>query len=221
MLFLAVTAGFLVENQREHYVEHQRGMQYVKSFVADLKIDTARFSRRINFYKGLESQLNPLYPCYDSIIHNQNATGCLINIIDATNGFPDLIYTDRTLEQLKNAGGLRLLKEQDADSIIRYDAFLRLVLKTESTSMQVKATEVRNTRNAVIVFSEIMDTTFGKTVKPEKLKLVTKDKELLSRFFNEVLMYRAVCRYMRQLINQLRGRAVGLIKFFTEKYHLE
>ena len=221
MLFLAVTAGFLVENQREHYIEHQRGMQYVKSFVEDLKIDTARFSRRINFYKGLESQLNPLYPCYDSIIHNQNATGCLINIIDATNGFPDLIYTDRTLEQLKNAGGLRLLKEQDADSIIRYDAFLRLVLKTESTSMQVKATEVRNTRNAVFVFSEIMDTAFGRAVKPEKLELVTKDKELLSRFFNEVLMYRGVCGYMRQLINQLRGRAVGLIKFFTEKYHLE
>ena len=221
MLFLAVTAGFLVENQREHYIEHQRGMQYVKSFVEDLKIDTARFSRRINFYKGLESQLNPLYPCYDSIIHNQNATGCLINIIDATNGFPDLIYTDRTLEQLKNAGGLRLLKEQDADSIIRYDAFLRLVLKTESTSMQVKATEVRNTRNAVFVFSEIMDTAFGRAVKPEKLELVTKDKELLNRFFNEVLMYRGVCGYMRQLINQLRGRAVGLIKFFTEKYHLE
>ncbi len=220
MLFLAVTAGFLVENQREHYIEHKRGKQYVKSFVEDLKIDTAKFSGTINYYKKLQTMLNPLYRCYDSILHNQNATGCLKNIIDATNGFADLIYTDRTLEQLKNAGGLRLLEKEDADSIIKYDAFLRLVLKTESTSMQVKATEVRNTRNAIFVYSEIMDTTFGRAVMPEKLEVITKDKELLNRFFNEVLMYRGVCGYMSQLITQLRRKAVRLIKFYTEKYHL-
>jgi hypothetical protein len=221
MLFLAVTAGFFVENQREHIVEHKRGQQYIKSFVEDLKIDTSRFSRTINFYKNLESMLNPLYVCYDSILHNQNATGCLKNILEATTGFADLIYTDRTLEQLKNAGGLRLLEEEDADSIIKYDAFLRFVLKTESTSMQPKATEVRNTRNAAFAFSEIMDTTFGKAMMPEKLEVVTKDKELLNRFFNEVLMYRSACGYMSGLIIRLRTRAVSLIKFYTEKYHLK
>ena len=31
MLFLAVTLGFFVENQREHYVEHLREKQYAKS----------------------------------------------------------------------------------------------------------------------------------------------------------------------------------------------
>ena len=221
MLFLAVTAGFLVENQREHYIEYKRGKQYVESFVEDLKIDTASFSRVINYYHKLESVLDHLYLCYDSILHNQNATSCLKNILDATNGFADLIYTDRTLQQLKNAGGLRLLEEDDADNIIKYDAFLRFVLKTESTSMQVKATEVRNTRNAVFVFSEIMDTTFGRTVMPEKLEVVTKDKELLNRFYNEVLMYRSACGYMRRLIIQLRGKAKSLIKFYTEKYHLK
>ena len=44
MLFLAVTLGFFVENQREHYIEHKRGEQYLKSFVEDLKTDTAGFS---------------------------------------------------------------------------------------------------------------------------------------------------------------------------------
>jgi hypothetical protein len=225
MLFLAVTAGFFVENQREHYIEHKRAKQYIKSFVEDLKIDTARFSGTINFYKKLESQLVPLYSCYDSIIHGQNPTGALKNIFDATNGFPDLIYTDRTLQQLKNAGGLRLLEEEDADSIIKYDAFLRYVLKAESTSMQEKAIQVRNTRNAVIAFSEVIDTTFGLEGKlfapPEKLEVVTKDKDLLNRFFNEVLMYRGACGYMRWLIIRLQGRAVRVIEFYTDKYHLK
>lgn len=224
MLFLAVFCGFLAEYQLEHKIEKEKGKQYIKSFVEDLKVDTARFSRTLSSYQKLESKLVSLYSCYDSIIHNLSPAGCLKNIFDATNGFPDLIYTDRTLEQLKNAGGLRLLEKQDADSIIRYDAFLRFVLKAENTSMQEKAIQVRNTRNAVIAFSEIIDTSFGLGNKlftsPEKLEVVTKDKELLNRFFNEVLMYRGACGYMQWLIIRLRERAVSLIKFYTEEYHL-
>ena len=36
MLFLAVTLGFLVENQREHYIENSRERQYMRSMVEDL-----------------------------------------------------------------------------------------------------------------------------------------------------------------------------------------
>ncbi|MFZ1262523.1 MAG: hypothetical protein WAT34_03360, partial [Chitinophagaceae bacterium] len=47
MLFLAVTLGFLVENKREHIVEHKREKEYVNSMLEDLKKDTANFSRTI------------------------------------------------------------------------------------------------------------------------------------------------------------------------------
>lgn len=222
MLFLAVFCGFLAEYLLEHKIERERGTQYVESFVEDLKSDTARFSRTLNSYEKLKSQLNKLYECYDSILHDQNPTSSLINIIDATNGFADLIYTDRTLEQLKNAGGLRLLKKEDADSIIKYDAFLRYVLRTESTSMQPKASQVRNTRNEVFVFTKIMDTTFGLNKKlPVKLEVVTDDRKLLNKFFMEVLVYRGVSEYMSILIKQLRRRAVSLIEYYNQKHHLK
>src|ERR1700682_4423180 len=39
MLFLAVTLGFFVENQREHYIETKRETQYIRSFTDDLKKD--------------------------------------------------------------------------------------------------------------------------------------------------------------------------------------
>ena len=39
MLFLAVTLGFFVENQREHLVERRREKQYISSFIADLRKD--------------------------------------------------------------------------------------------------------------------------------------------------------------------------------------
>jgi hypothetical protein len=47
MLFLAVFAGFLAENQREHYVEHLREKQFINSLINDVKVDTARLNRLI------------------------------------------------------------------------------------------------------------------------------------------------------------------------------
>ena len=44
MLFLAVTLGFFVENQREHYVEHQRAKIYATNLCEELKKDTARLN---------------------------------------------------------------------------------------------------------------------------------------------------------------------------------
>src|SRR5215510_11150206 len=45
MLFLAVFAGFLAENQREHIVEHQREKQYMVSLIEDLETDTVELRK--------------------------------------------------------------------------------------------------------------------------------------------------------------------------------
>jgi hypothetical protein len=221
MLFLAVTLGFFVENLREHYVEHKRGLQYIRSFVEDLKTDTARFSIVINDYEKKETELNYLYLCYDSINLDQNPTGCIRNIYAATIGYQDLIYTDRTLQQLKNAGGLRLLEEQDADSIIMYDQLLRYLLKVESSSLQEMQTRVRSTRNSVFAYSEAMESGWVKGAQPERVNLISRDKELLNRFFNEVMVYRFACRFQFRQTIKLKQKAVVFIRFYSEKYHLK
>jgi hypothetical protein len=221
MLFIAVTLGFFVENMREHYIENKRGLQYIRSFVEDLKTDTAGFSHIIDQYRIKEAQLDQLYLCYDSINKKLGSSYCIKNIYAATIGFQDLIFTDRTLQQLKNAGGLRLLEEQDADSIIIYDQFLRYLLKVESTSLQEMQTRVRNTRNSVFAYSEMMETSWAKGAQPENVNLISTDKELLNRFFNEAMVYRFACRFQFRQTIRLREKAVALIKFYSEKYHLK
>ena len=221
MLFLAVTLGFFVENQREHYIEHKRGLQYIRSFVEDLKTDTSRFSIVIKGFAKKEAQLDQLYLCNDSIRLNKGPSDCIRNIYAATIGYDDLIYTDRTLQQLKNAGGLRLLEEEDADSIILYDQLLRYLLKVESSSLQEMQTRVRASRNSVFAYSEITETSWSKGTQPEKVDLISSDKELLNRFFNEVMVYRFACRFQFRQTIRLREKAVALIKFYSEKYHLK
>ena len=47
MLFLAITLGFLVENQREHYIENARAKEFAVLMYEDLKKDTTFFRKGI------------------------------------------------------------------------------------------------------------------------------------------------------------------------------
>src|SRR6187401_3270013 len=67
MLFLAVTLGFLVENMREHYVEHAREKQFIQSLFNDLKADTANITRIINARTTKEHALDSLSYMMNSV----------------------------------------------------------------------------------------------------------------------------------------------------------
>ena len=69
MLFLAVFAGFLAENQREHYVEQMREKQFIKSLINDVKVDTARLNRLIENRIIRESRLDSL----TDLLNSENA----------------------------------------------------------------------------------------------------------------------------------------------------
>ena len=98
---------------------------------------------------------------------------------------------------------------------------MRYLLKVESSSLQEMQTRVRNTRNSVFAYSEMMETGWAKGAQPEKVNLASTDKELLNRFFNEVMVYRFACRFQFRQTVKLREKAVALIKFYSEKYHLK
>ena len=61
MLFLAVTLGFLVENQREHYIEHQREKKYAQLLYEDLKKDSASLNAIIGIKQWRGAKLDSLF----------------------------------------------------------------------------------------------------------------------------------------------------------------
>jgi hypothetical protein len=131
MLFLAVFCGFLAENFREHQVEKERGRQYLHSLIEDLKNDTTQCSISIKELSESQKILDNLTNCFIVLRQNIRSTGCLREIILHSTGFKDFIYSDRTIQQLKNAGGLRLIQNKEiADSITSYDATVRECLFT-------------------------------------------------------------------------------------------
>ena len=139
MLFLAVFCGFIAENQREHFMDHRREKKYISSLVRDVRRDTANISNLLTQYDML------LRNC-DSVLSNFSdarkfASGWSRSFLSILRGYPDFIYTDQTMQQLKNAGGLRVIRNKAAiDSIVAYDAAVRDILIEETVKTNTMST---------------------------------------------------------------------------------
>jgi len=111
MLFLAVFAGFLAENWREHSVERSREKQYIRLLLDDLKSDTS-------FYQSQKQKLLKKQPDFDSLFR------LLTQLKPASNQkilekFLPLGYTynfeitSTTYNQMKSSGSLRYIENED------------------------------------------------------------------------------------------------------------
>ena len=60
MLFLAVSLGFFVENQREHYIENHRSEQYAEFLYNDLINDTVNLAGRTAFMEKAVTSVDTL-----------------------------------------------------------------------------------------------------------------------------------------------------------------
>ena len=124
MLFLAVFCGFLAEYQLEHTIEKQKGTDYIKSMIEDLQNDTAKLNKVTGSLININKSIDTIILYYSDIGGGTNPV--LLKNLRAINGFPTFFYSDRTIQQLKNSGGMRLIKDKKAaNGIMEYDATIR------------------------------------------------------------------------------------------------
>ncbi len=215
MLFLAVFCGFLAENFREHQIEKERGRQYIISFSEDLKTDTAQFTSLVHELTGMEASLSNIFNCFDTVSQKPKSTDCLKQIIKNSEGFTDFVYTDRTIEQLKYAGGLRLIHDKEiADSIIKYDAAVRHELIHQNT-MENEQQIVISAHNEMIGFMQLHN--LKKTDFKNGLFLLTTDTRELNKYFNKIFLFRRGCLSQLHYIKDLKAMATRLLIFLNKK----
>ncbi len=134
MLFLAVFCGFLAENFREHKIEHQREKQFMKSLLEDLQKDSASLSYnlevgpRIVYYSDSLTDLLSKRP----IQGNEKRLYHFSSLISEGVNFK---YYDRTVSQLRNSGGFRLLTRVNvSNALIDYDVLMREAVSYSSST---------------------------------------------------------------------------------------
>ncbi|MBS1633357.1 MAG: hypothetical protein KF825_14375 [Ferruginibacter sp.] len=226
MLFLAVFCGFLAENMREHYIEHQREKQYIHSFTEDLRTD-------ITQAKVLAPQLEILIARLDSLSEELNSSNndspplVVFKQLSMSIGFPDYIYTDRTMQQLKNAGGMRLIRNAGvADSIVMYDTWVRRGLAHQDLVNSVympRLFDKINTLFNIPVLNNLAKyiNTGMDTSNLKKVLLLTDDKNDIVKFNNQILDYRLSINILLKYVLQNKEMATRLLSFIKKEYHLK
>ena len=127
MLFLAVFCGFLAEYALEHKIEKDREYQYARSMVEDLKLDTASLNNIIRSRTKQSEMLDSLSLLLNETVNSSNLSNLYYySLRTARFAFLQFIYNDRTIQQLKNSGSLRLIRNKIvSDSITLYYSSIR------------------------------------------------------------------------------------------------
>ena len=225
MLFLAVFCGFLAEYQLEHKIEKERGKQYIESFYEDLKKDTARLAYLIDLETAKITSLSKLHGCYDSIAKKEQPASFLEIIKNSLSNTPFLM-DGRTLRQLTNAGGFRLLQKDDADSIISYEKYGNNFEDYQSTLYQQAQDNVRNTFNEVIdfvpytkLYTDVANNPLPDATDLKAPLLLTADKRILNKYFNQLFQYLRATVQHRNRLRLFKEHAERLLGYFESKYH--
>ena len=126
MLFLAVTAGFLVENQREHYIEHKRAKEFATLLLDDLIVDTSELNRAYRAWKNIVIASDSLSVLMQPA--NAEMSAAKLYYYEYWSGWRwNVISRDATLQQLKSSGSLRYFGDVSlVRKILDYEEAIKL-----------------------------------------------------------------------------------------------
>jgi hypothetical protein len=230
MLFLAVFCGFLAENQREHFVEHQREKQFIQTLLNDLENDTVNFNRSILTFKLNVERFDSL----KTSVKNPQTPEDILNAYKASTlpqSFSSFNYSDRTIEQLRSSGNFRLIRNSEvSDALIEYDRYIRntylgieKILTEESIGLGEKQNEILDYDlwNYLLSKSWQQRQLITADSLVQQPKLLTDNEQKLQQYYNSLGMWRNWCNRMTMHSGTAKKYAINLMKLIKKEYHLK
>jgi len=217
MIFLAVFLGFVAENIREGFVERHAEKEYMESMVNDLKTDTAKLGHNIRSFSAILAGQDTIFTNFNSIGKYFSPFGQRCQWI--LSGFPDFIYSDGTIQQLKNSGGLRLVRNKEVvDTILEYDTQVRKTLLNEADMGRV----FDQMSDAIYHFLDFraIDSVkhAGGTGDPD-MQYVNKKADP-ENLYSLVRKYNLLVGVVRANLIALKGKATSTLQFVEKEYDL-
>ena len=217
MLFLAVFAGFLAENWREHIVERKREKEYIRSMIEDLNRDTTELS----LDNSIRKEAVLMYDSVITLLYKKNRSQFeqqriyyLARMGLRLSPFPKL--NDRTYEQMKSSGNLRLIHENEiSDKITHYYFNIKeFLLNTDQTLLRLQSLiEIQGKVFDGAVFQEMINTENFEINQPGgSPALITEDKQTLNELSVRIHYVLSIILYSRNFVSGLEKEASQLIE---------
>ena len=222
MLFLAVFCGFLAEYKLEQTIERHREKEFILSMIEDAMTDTANIHAAIPLnleragyadslsiaclnYRGTQPENTKIYETHRNCIYR-----------------PDLVYpTDRTLFQLKNSGGMRLIrKKKAAERIIAYDNSGKRLIN-QQTYYETYLNDLTNSSAQLMNFLVLWGHSRKEVHPYDTAKLINPDRLKLMEMGNIAVIYKGVLLQYINRLKEMEKESVVLINTLKKEYHIK
>ena len=226
MLFLAVFCGFLAEYYLEHTIEHNREKQFIESLIKDIDADTSQLSR----IKGFRlARLSSIDSFNTYLAKNTSATISLrgIQLLNNLRGHVAFFENSGTLDQLKNAGGLRLIRKRNVvDSIQLYDQQIkRMALRDayETDEMRYAVRLSYKMIDGIMLSNMYADTSYfnNNTLRTGASGAIAYNSKDAGEYLNSLVTYRFVVVSNMQVQESLKKIAEHLLLLIKREYHIK
>jgi hypothetical protein len=217
MLFLAVFCGSIAEYQLEHKIERERGKQYVLSMIEDLASDSVKINKSLEFCRKQQAGIDSL-----SLLLN-NTTFSDTDIIKAyqlmfnnTVNISLVNFSKRTISQLKNSGGMRLIpNKKSADEITKYSEMVEEVEFQGNYFIDKALGEVVRLNKRIFFFNylhEFRSNDLENLMKSSHIQLANDDRNLLIEYNNHLIMSSGVLKNYIYKLMDLKSKIPNTIE---------
>ena len=229
MLFLAVFCGFLAEYQLEHKIERDREKEYMVSMVEDLVSDTAMLQSSIKRAAAMERVLDSLKNnLYDVDNVEKNVLDIYRQNAEVVERLIVVSFSDKTTTQLRNAGGMRLIRKiKISNSISKY---WRGIENVEFTLNNFQALAINradfanalfNNKYSIRLSTDSLTSLDNYFISPDA-RLMTIDKNQLINYANRTGRLQSyIGRFILSQLASTKSQAIKLIELIKKEYHFE
>ena len=225
MLFLAVFCGFFAEYKLEQTIERHREKDYMESMVRDLQNDITGISTAIKekiVRIGFADSLLALFEKKDF----KNTSGSMYNIGGLLSFRSYFNPNDGTVQQLKNAGGLRLIKKRNVvDSIQLYTNLIRDLQRLQDLE-ESHLIEYRSEMSKIFsasVFNSMFARKEAMLIKQLDTNplLISEDSKNINDLSMKIVITKGNRLSQMEDLNQLQQSATRLIDLIKKEYELK
>ncbi|MDP9229595.1 MAG: hypothetical protein M3O67_02850 [Bacteroidota bacterium] len=228
MLFLAITAGFFMENQREKLVEKHRAHEFAESLIADLKKDTAQFISDLKQIDFVAPRIDTFRTLAQTKNINDFPGGTWYYYARFTSWYFSFNSNNATIEQLKSSGSLRYFKNKEViNAIAQYDRICRSIKELYNYEQPIinSTIELRTKIFNAAYFGPIWDFKTPRekidSFMQKEIKFLDNNTTMLVELANYCQLSVADYSYRKSSYQKTLKLASDLINLLKKEYQLE
>ena len=212
MMFLAVFCGFLAENWREQLQEHKHEMQFINSIVEDLKSDTTQSNIILAQLKNRSSGIDSVLKALSSpeIFENSKIA---FDLWTKNLDIKAFVSNDRTIQQLKNSGELRIIRNRAvSDGIMKYDQTVKNYYQ-QSNFMYDALSDQH-------IYSQLFDFINLDKNRNMPVPLTEQGKKSLNEAYAHLQLWNSGLLGLISWLERVNNEGKDLLTFIQKEYHV-